>query len=237
MRESGSEDVTNRELRREAAKKKARELRWKKPLVHELNLDDIRMNLSEMEEACSNVRWYLGKEVEELEELLGEDDAFEFQNSFSALSGDIYQVQNQLDEIWIPEYFDDFLAAVHPEGKDVYGYDEYEEDSFRLDGYMAEFACQEAGERMQRKTKKELIDCCHTVLGVVCLYMSIKYRFDSLSAAFDVLMERSEKQLRAVREIEEAYEAAEKEGFDEWNEATRKLDKLIRELPDRIWIE
>lgn len=225
------------EIRREAAKKKARELRWKKPLVQELNLEEIRMNLGEMDEACSNVRWYLGREVEQLEELLGEDDAFEFQSSFSALSGDIYSVQRQLEDIWLPDYFDDFLAAVHPDGHDVYGFDEYEEDSFRLDTSTAELACREAGERMQRKTKKELIDCCHNVLGVICLYMSIKYRFDSLSSAFDVLMERTEKQLRAVREIEEAYDAAEKHGFRDWNDATRKLDRLCRELPDRIWIE
>lgn len=230
--------MTNQEILREAAKKKARELRWKKPLVHELNLEEIKMNLSEMEEACTNVRWYLGEEVDELEDLLGEDDAFEFQSSFGALSSDIYSVlYEQLDDIWIPDYFDDFLAAVHPEGKDIYGYDEYEEDSFRLNTYVAEMACREAGERMQRKTKKELIDCCHTVLGIVCLYMSIKYRFDSLSSAFDVLMERTEKQLRAVREIEAAYEEAEKEDFRTWADSTRKLDRLCRELPDRIWIE
>ena len=227
----------NKEMLREAARKKAEALRWKKPLVKELNLEEMRYNLGEMLETCGNVRWYLGKDVDELDELMGEDEAFEFQGSFTALAADIERIQEQFDDIWVPEYFDDFMAAVHPDGKELDGYDSFEEDYFRLDTWQAERACREAKERIQRKTKNEIIDAAHVVIGILCQYMAVKYRFDSLSAVFDVLMERSEKELRAVKEIEEAYKAAEAVKFYDWNEATRKFDRLLSELPDRMWLE
>lgn len=203
----------------------------------ELNLEQIRINLAEMDEACSNIRWYLGREVDELEELLGEDDAIEFKASFGALADDIERIQEETGDIWVPDYFDDFMAAVHPDGRGILGYDSWEEDYFPLSTFQTEAACREAAERLQRKTKRELIDCAHIVMGIVCQYMAVKYRFDSLSAAFDVLMERSEQQLRAVREIEEAWAAAEADDFNDWKESTRRLDRLLRSLPDRIWTE
>lgn len=229
--------MTSEEMKREAAKRKARALRFKKPLVGELNLEEIRMNLSEMDDACQNVKWYFGENDAELEEILGDDDAYEFRLSFSALGTDIERIQEELRDIWVPEYFDDFLAAVHPEGHDLYGYDSYEEDFFRLDTYESEAACRDAKERISRKTKSEIIDCCHTVTGILCQYMAVKYRFDSLSAAFDVLMDRTEKQLRAVKEIEEQYKKAEAMQFYDWDDETRKFERLLRELPDQYWIE
>jgi len=229
--------MTSEEFRREAARVQARKLRFKKPLVRELNLEEMRENLAEMDEACANVRWFVGANNDELEEILGEDDAYEFRMSFTALGTDIERIQEEMDDIWVPDYFDDFMAAVNPEGSVMMGYDSYEEDFFRLDSYESEAACREAKERIQRKTKSEIIDCCHTVIGILMQYMAVKYRFDSLGAAFDVLMDRTEKQLRAVKEIEEAYTAADTAKFYDWNEATRKLDRLLRELPDQYWIE
>lgn len=229
--------MTAEELRKQAAIQKAKNMRFKRPLVEELNLDEIRTNLAEMVEACSNVRWYLGREVDELEDLLGEDDAIEFKASFQSLADDIERIQDETSDIWVPDYFDDFMAAVHPDGRGILGYDAYEEDFFPLSTWETEAACREASERLQRKTKREIIDCAHTVMGIVCQYMAVKYRFDSLSAAFDVLMERSEQQLRAVREIEEAWAAADADGFEDWREPTRRLDRLLRSLPDRMWME
>lgn len=225
------------DLQRQAAIQKAKNLRFKKPLVEELNLEQIRINLAEMDEACSNIRWYLGREVDELEELMGEDDAIEFKASFGVLANDIERIQEETGDIWVPEYFDDFMAAVHPDGRGILGYDSWEEDYFPLSTYQTEAACREASERLQRKTKREIIDCAHIAMGIVCQYMAVKYRFDSLSAAFDVLMERSEQQLRAVREIEEAWAAAEQDDFVDWKDSTRRLDRLLDSMPDRIWTE
>ncbi len=229
--------MSNQALKIEAAKKKAMALRFKKPLVREINLEDIQRALADMDEACGNVKWYFGQEVDELDELLGEDDAYEFKASFSALSADIERVQSEMDDIWLPDWFDDFLAACNPNGTEMMGYDSYEEDYFSLGSYETEAACRCAKDRIIRKTKNEIIDAAHIVIGVIVQYMSIKYRFDSLSASFDVLMDRTESQLRAVKEIEEAYEAANADKFYDWADSTRKLNRLLRELPDQYWIE
>lgn len=225
------------DIKKEALIRKAQQLRYKKPLVKELNLDEIHSNLYEMSEACGNVRWYLGDQAEELSDLLGEDDASEFEASFSALYADIERLQQDLNDIWLPDYFNDYMAAVIPPESQMLGYDSYEEDYFQLGSWEANIACREAAERMTRKTKKELIECAHTVISVIVAYMAIKYRFDSLSAAADVLMEKSEKELRAVKEIEEAYQKAAEDNFKEWYESTRNLDRLLRDLPDKMWIE
>lgn len=225
------------DIKREALIRKAKQLRYKKPLVQELNLDEIRSNLYDMSEACGNVRWYLGDQAEELVDLLGDDDASEFEMSFSALYADIERLQDDVGNMWLPDYFDDYMAAVIPSGTQMLGFDSYEEDYFQLGSFEAELACREAKERMSRKTKSELIDCGHTVISVICAYMAIKYRFDSLSAAADVLMERSEKELRAVKEIEEAYQKAAEDGFHVWEKSTQDFDRLLRDMPDKMWLE
>ena len=225
------------DLKKEALIQKAKQLRYKKPLVNELNLDEIHSNLYDMSEACANVRWYLGDQAEELADLLGDDDASEFEMSFSALGADIERLQDDLRDMWLPDYFNDYMAAVIPSGAKMSGFDSYEEDYFQLGSFEAELACREAKERMLRKTKSELIDCGHTVISVICAYMAIKYRFDSLSAAADVLMERSEKELRAVKEIEEAYKRAAEDGFHAWDKSTQEFDRLLHDMPDKMWIE
>lgn len=229
--------MTRQEMLKEARRKQARNLRYKKPLVQEIGLREIQQKLYEMDEACCDVKWFLGDDESALEDILGEDDAYEFKASFTALSADIERMSDSLDDIWLPEYFDDFLAACHPDGTEIWGYDDYVEDFFRLDSYEAEAACREAKKRMERKTKSELIDSAHMVIGVIVQYTAIRYRYDSLCAAYDVLMDRTKGSLQAIRHIEELYEEAEKRRFYDWDEATRRYEAAIRELPERIWIE
>lgn len=40
-----------------------------------------------------------------------------------------------------------------------------------------------------------------------------------------------------LKEIESKYEAAEKENFVQWSEATRKFDEILEALPQRAWLE
>ncbi len=227
------------EFMREAAIRKARALRFKRPLAEELNLSEMQYKLGEMLEACGNVRWYCGAEADELADLLGEDDAQEFEMSFAELGNDIERLQEDLEGYGFPEEDDvnDYLAPIVPASVKMYGYDAVEGDYVPLDSYEREAACRAASERLIRKTKKELIALGHDVLGAIVSYMAIKYRFDSLSAAADVLMERSEKELRAVKTIDELYERAEAEHFREYAESTVALDRALRELPDKIWLE
>ena len=41
---------------------KARELRYKKPIVRDLNLDFITQDLFDIQAVCDNIRWYTDSE-------------------------------------------------------------------------------------------------------------------------------------------------------------------------------
>lgn len=68
-------------------------------------------------------------------------------------------------------------------------------------------------------------------------YMGIKGRFESIKAAFDILRDENTGYLQILKEIENLYEAAEKEKFCQWGEATRKFDTMLEALPQRAWLE
>lgn len=43
--------------------------------------------------------------------------------------------------------------------------------------------------------------------------------------------------IQVVKGIEEAYEEANSEGFNEYSNCTYRLNRLIEQLPDRAWLE
>ena len=67
---------------------KAKNLRYKKPIVKHLNLDEISEAIYEMQGDCSDVQWFVDNEGHDaLAEALGdEDDAYEFKMQFSRWS-------------------------------------------------------------------------------------------------------------------------------------------------------
>ena len=86
---------------------KAKQLRYKKPIAKGLNLDDTLLNA-------------LGGD---------EDDAFEFKAMFSELAVEGEQMQEDLRNEYVPEYFDLFFAAVNKGGEEDEGADERPADS------------------------------------------------------------------------------------------------------------
>lgn len=79
-------------------RQKAANLRYKKPIVKGLNLDDIKQNLYDIEEACEGVRWYFDDDDDTLINALdGDDDeAFEFKMMFADLSAECEQMREDL---------------------------------------------------------------------------------------------------------------------------------------------
>ena len=71
----------------ETKRRKAQQLRYKKPIVRDLNLDSITQDLWDIQEECENVRWYTDSEDGEdslINALDGdEDEAYEFKMSFA----------------------------------------------------------------------------------------------------------------------------------------------------------
>lgn len=103
---------------------KAMGLRYKKPIAKGLTLDDIRDTLWEIIDACADVQYYIDEDNETLLNALDgdEDDAYGFKMMFSALSAECEQMQYDLNNEYIPEYFDLFFAAVN-KGGEMLGFD------------------------------------------------------------------------------------------------------------------
>ncbi len=105
---------------------KAKQLRYKKPIVRDLNLDTIRSELWDMMDVCSDIHWYDNDEESLVNALDGdEDEVYEFKMAFSDLEVELDQFQEDLREEYVSDYFDIFFPAVGASyGGGYLGYDD-----------------------------------------------------------------------------------------------------------------
>ena len=83
-----------------AKRMKAKKLRYKKPIVKELNLMTIEMELSDIQEACEDVRWYFDSDDDSLLNALDgdQDEEYEFKMMFGDLCAECDQLIIDLHE-------------------------------------------------------------------------------------------------------------------------------------------
>lgn len=241
LRQGNEEDreVKNAE---ETRRIKAMNLRYKKPIAKGLNLDDIRNSLWNISEACGDVWYCIDCDDETLLNALDgdEDDAYEFKMMFSTLSAECEQMQYDLDNEYIPEYFDLFFATVN-KGGEMLGYDTYEQDYYRLSRFESKFANEEATKKMKSLTKDQLIEAIQCCFGVYQAYIGLVYRYDCIKSAMDILRSENTSYLKTIRQIDELYEKAdeETEGFKYCfkGSSLKKLDGLLENMPQEAWIQ
>lgn len=223
----------------EERKAQARAKRYKKPMLKDLNMEVIREFLWEAGEAASEIA-YMETNEEALVDALGgdEEEAFEFRAAFSALSADMEQFASDLDERWIPDCFDDFFCGIGGDGGVMLGYDEMDNDYFGFDSpWEEELARIEAGKRLMRMTKAELIDAAGTCLRVALSYVALRSRYEDLRGSIDILRAQNEGLFSTFKRLEEIYNIAEREGFNEWGKATvNEWEQLISILPAECWL-
>ena len=221
---------------------KAMNLRYKKPIAKGLNLDDIRNSLWDISEACGDVQYYIDSDDETLLNALDgdEDDAYEFKMMFSTLSAECEQMRYDLDNEYIPEYFDLFFTAIN-KGGEMLGYDTYEHDYYGLSSFESGLANEEASKKIKALTKDKMIETMQYCFGVYQAYIGLTYRYDCIKSAMDILRSENTSYLKTIKEIEELYEKAdgETEGFKYcWNGSTlKKLDRLLENVPQEAWIQ
>ena len=221
---------------------KAMNLRYKKPIAKGLNLDDIRNSLWDISEACGEVQYYVDCDDETLLNALDgdEDDAYEFKMMFSTLSAECEQMRYDLDNEYIPEYFDLFFTAIN-KGGEMLGYDTYEHDYYGLSSFESGLANEEASKKIKALTKDKMIETMQYCFGVYQAYIGLTYRYDCIKSAMDILRSENTSYLKTIKEIEELYEKAdgETEGFKYcWNGSTlKKLDRLLENVPQEAWIQ
>ena len=227
---------------KETRRIKAMNLRYKKPIAKGLNLDDIRNSLWDISEACGEVQYYVDCDDETLLNALDgdEDDAYEFKMMFSTLSAECEQMQYDLGNEYIPEYFDLFFAAVN-KGGEMLGFDTYEGDYYGLGSFESTYANEEAVKKIKVLTKDKMIETMQCCFRVYQAYIGLTYRYDCIKSAMDILRSENTSYLKTIKEIEELYEKAdgETEGFKYcWNGSTlKKLDRLLENVPQEAWIQ
>lgn len=227
----------------ETKRAKARQIRYKKPIVRNLNLETIKQDLWDIQEECENIRWYTDSEDgtdSMINALDGDDeDAYEFKMTFGDLCAECERMCIDLAEEWVPECFDMFFVAAG--AGELYGgllgYDSWEQDYFGL-SCTDSFAEDEIKKRLKQMTKDDLISAVRQCLKVYHAYIGLRNRYDSLKAAIDILRDQNTGYLQAVKEIEKLYEEASNEwNSSEWGKEARAWRMYTDTLPPEAWIQ
>ena len=217
---------------------KSKNLRYKKSIAAGLNINEINDELYEIGSECENARYAVDNDEVLIEACDGdEEEAYEFRMMFSDLSGDCERLQNILNDEYVTEYFDTFFSRIADSSVTLLGFDCYEDDYYALCGYDSCLAKTESQKKLMRLTKEEIISTASQCFGVISAFLSIRYRYDYLKSALDVLNKGNGAYLEAIKGIEEAYEDVQRYRDSYNSEAEKRFDKLISALPERIWIE
>lgn len=227
----------------EVRRRKARELRYRKPIVKNINLDFIREDLNDIACECEEVRYYVDEDDETLINALDgdEDEAYEFKMMFADLCAECERMQEDLYNRWenlIPEGFDSFFAAIGAgdTGGGLLGWDSYEGDYFGLQ-CTDSYAEDESAKKLKQMTKDNLIISAKQCFKIYHSYLGLRHRYDCLNGAMDILKSENTDYLKQIKAIEEAYMEADKVKFREWEKATRNFDRLISCLPQTAWLQ
>lgn len=223
----------------ETKRYKAKQMRYKKPIAKDLNLDKIKEDLWDIQEACEEIRWYTDSEDGEdslVNALAGdEDETYEFKMAFADLCAECERIQEDLQEEWVPECFDIFFVVAG--AGDLFGWDSYEQDYSGID-CAESWAEDEAKKKLKQMTKDELIASVRQCFKVYQAYISLKNRYDSLKAAIDILRDQNTGYLQVIKEIEKLYELASKDEWtmNEYSKESREWKRYTDALPQEAWI-
>lgn len=218
-------------------------MRYKRPALASLGAEAIVSELEEIIEACDDIRYWVDQEDDEtlLNALDGdEEEEWEFKMAFADLSAKAEELQTCLWEIGFEDFyrdFDDCTVALIGNRYKMVGYDADEEDYFSLTSYESELAETEAGKRLMRRTKPDMIATIGQCFGIALAFIDLRQSYDYLKATFDILRDDNTSLLRLVKEIEGAYEDAAADNFRAWERSVKKYNALLDALPQRAWVE
>lgn len=223
----------------ETRKLKAIQLRYKKPIVKDINLWTIQEELDEISYECDDVRYYWETDDDTLLNALDgdEDEAYEFRMAFADLCAECDQMREDLQNEYVPECFDLlFVAAGAGEhGGGYLGWDSWEQDYFGLN-CTDEFVTGQAAKKLKQMTKDQIIECMGACLKVLYAYLGLRYRYDSLKAAFDILRDENTGILKITKKIDELYDQCEAERFYKYSKPVKEFESLLEALPQEHWL-
>lgn len=226
---------------REIRANKARNLRYKKPMLREINLEAIQCWLTEAMEACSEWAWVDAEMRDEMLDAFdgNDEEYYAYQNAFAALDEDLNRFYEDLQEFDVPACFDDFLCGIGGDGGEMLGYDAAEGDYFGLDTtYEQTIAIEEANKRLMRMAKGEILDVAGRCFRVALSYMALRGRVEDLTAAVEIARGLNKDVLQSVRDIQALYDdmAEERDGGGFSRDKERAFDAALEKLPAESWL-
>lgn len=225
---------------------RTRVLRYKRPALESMNYDAIVTELDEINLACQDVKYFIdGDDGTLLNALDGDDEAeWEFKMVFSDLTAKadrlyecIYDEVRLLGHDKLERKFNDCTVALVGNRYRTLGWDDEEEDYFSLTLYDAQLAYTEAGKRLMRHTKAEIISTVGQCFGILIAFLDLRQQYDYLKATMDILRDENTSLLQNIKAIDSAYQEAEAVGFYSWYSEVKHFNGLLDCLPDRIWVE
>lgn len=195
---------------------RTRNMRYKRPALASMGDEDLIRELEAIQEACSDIHWFIDQDDDTLLNALDgdEEDAYEFRMAFSDLEAKanhlsrlFYDLGEVGDGIW--RTYNDCTVALIGNRYRVVGFDMDEEDYFSLTSYDQKLACTEAGKRLMRMTKANMLSTIGQCVGILISFLDLRQSYDYLKATFDILRDTNTSLLDTIKEISAAYEAAE----------------------------
>ncbi len=226
-----------KEIERLKRAEKARNLRYKKAIACTMNLDNIRQWIWDTFGELEDVTYVAQNDEMFVQAFDGdEEEAFEFRMAFNALSGDLDRFREDLEEEWIPDCFDDLFCACAGDGEQILGYDTVEEDYFGLSSYEASKGQKEAQKRLERLTKKDLIEASQRCFQVAVAFLGLRSRYEDLRAAVDILRAENDGLLTGIKAIEKLYDEWSKADFKAKWDISNQMDNVAAQMPDEVWL-
>lgn len=225
----------------QARRDKAKNLRYKKAAVSGLTLFEIREKLSEIVEACDEVVYWMDSDDQTLVDALDGDDedAERFKADFAVLSADADRMNDDLYSVWEPERFDDILVVSgigNQRGEILMGYDTYECDYYGIDPFLGGWAEKESTKRLERLTKRELLEQMAQTVSITFAFLGIQSRYQDLKAAIDILRAQNKEYLDSVKLLSELHAKL----WNEWGymdyKVERQIDAIIQRMPQEAFL-
>lgn len=225
----------------------SRALRYKRPALASLGYETIYSELNSIQETCEEVQWYIDEDDDQLLNALdGDDEAvWEFKTAFADLTAKTEEILGAVDRVErdcfgtsedFARLFDDCTVALIGDRYEVVGYDSMEEDYFHLISYEQELACTEAGKRLMRKTKADMLSTIGMCVGITLAFIDLRQQYDYLKATMDILLDENRAVTQQLQAVEDAYFKAEAVGFAAGFAETRTFERLLDALPAQVWV-
>lgn len=172
-------------------------------------------------------------------EKLGDEElANEMMWQKEIISNESERLLEKLENYEVSDHFDDFFISAGgcDVGNDIMDNLDLYDSYIELDSYEIGLAEGEAQKRLQRLTKQEIIRTAHQCFKIFTEFSNVYRRYQNWWAVMNIVEDNQREFTVTIEAIEKQYEKANDNLFC-FGEETKKFDRLLRNLPDIVWVQ